>query len=182
MSLSIQAESSTTKNASENLCHMRPAQRTDKAFRYHWALLVGPKKETTEGVPGFRYHVRNTPAAGWKYEEEELKNVQNTINLLARIVIAKVEDHSRLVAILRRLPVIQNDPSWRCRSWIGSALEELARDGKAVGTSHLDWAKVEATARQYVADKVAAGRYLRGEDMLPPKPTWDMMESKETVA
>jgi len=61
-------------------------------------------------------------------------------------------------------------------------LAELARDGKAVGTSQLDWEVVEATARQYVARKAAAGRYERVEDVLKPKPTWDMLEGQETVA
>ncbi|KAK0288901.1 hypothetical protein LTR91_018412 [Friedmanniomyces endolithicus] len=106
----------------------------------------------------------------------------STTNLLARILIAKVEDHNRVVAILRSLPVVQDDPAWRCRAWIATALAELARDGKAVGTSQLDWAIVEATARQYVARKAAAGRYERVEDVLKPKPTWDMLEGQETVA
>nr|GFD58493.1 hypothetical protein [Tanacetum cinerariifolium] len=76
---------------------------------------------------------------------------------------------------------VQNDPNWRCRSWIANAWEKLAKDAKAVGTSQLNWAEVEVTARQYVARKAAAGRYQRAEDMLKPKPTWDMLENKETV-
>ncbi|KAK0934717.1 hypothetical protein LTR29_013724 [Friedmanniomyces endolithicus] len=139
--------------------------------KYHWGLLVGPKNESSTNVPGMRYHVKNTPTQGW-----------NTTNLLARILIAKIEDHNRVVAILRSLPVVQDDPAWRCRAWIAGALAGLARDGKAVGTSRLDWAVVEATARQYVARKAAAGRYERVEDVLKPKPTWDMLEGQETVA
>jgi hypothetical protein len=93
-----------------------------------------------------------------------------------------VEDQKRLTAILRSIPVVQNDPNWRCRSWIASALAELAKDGKAVGTSQLKWEKVEMTARQYVAQKAAAGRYQRAEQTLLPKPTWNMLENKEAVA
>ncbi|KAI5369202.1 hypothetical protein Slin14017_G000810 [Septoria linicola] len=174
----------------ENLrSHMSGALRdtiretsTQEFDRYHWGLIVGPKNETPSQVPGKRYHVRNTPTQGWKYEEAELHNVRTTNNLLARILIAKVEDHERLVAILRSIPIVQNDPNWRCRSWIANALAELAKDDKAVGTSQLNWAVVEMTARQYVARKTAAGRYQRAEDMLKPKPTWDMLENKETVA
>ncbi|KAK1074032.1 hypothetical protein LTR74_001278 [Friedmanniomyces endolithicus] len=150
--------------------------------KYHWGLLVGPKNESSTKVPGVRYHVKNTPTQGWKYEEIELDNILSTTNLLARILIAKIEDHNRVVAILRSLPVVQDDPAWRCRAWIASALAELARDGKAVGTSQLDWGVVEATTRQYVARKAAAGRYERVEDVLKPKPTWDMLEGQETVA
>jgi hypothetical protein len=60
-------------------------------------------------------------------------------------------------------------------------LAEIARDGKAVGTSELDWQKIEATVRQYVGEKAAAGRYQNAADMLKPKPTWDMLENKETA-
>lgn len=160
---------------------IRKAQ-TERLFRYHWGLLIGPKNESSDNVPGMRYHVKNTPMQGWKYEEVELDNILSTSNLLARILIAKVEDYKRVVAILRSLPIVQDDPSWRCRTWIASALTELARDSKAVGTSQLDWERVEATARQFVANKAAAGRYQRREDVLKPRPTWDMLEGKETVA
>lgn len=102
-------------------------------------------------------------------------------NLLARVLIAKVEDHEHLAAIVRSQPVVQNDPSWRCRTWIAGVLNELARDGKAVGTSELDWEKIEATARQYVVSKLAAGRYGNSDLVVKPKPTWDMIENREIV-
>lgn len=106
---------------------------------------------------------------------------RSTTNLLARILIAKIEDQERLATILRNQPIVQNDPNWRCRTWIAGVLEELARDGKAVGTSQLNWEEVGATARQYVAKKVAAGRFDDTDRLLKPKPTWDMIENKETV-
>lgn len=69
-------------------------------------------------------------------------NVRVTAQLLARILIAKVEDHDRLTAILERVPLVQDDPEWRCRSWIASALEAIDKDGKAVGTSNLNWSEL----------------------------------------
>lgn len=119
---------------------------------------------------------------GWIYEEREISNVRTTNNLLVRILVAKVEDHKRLDTILRSLPVVQDDPEWRCRTWIASALAELAKDGKPVGISQLEWEKIELIARQYVAQKAAAGRYQRSEVLLKPKSTWDMLENKETVS
>lgn len=59
---------------------------------------------------------------------------------------------------------------------------ELAKDGKAVGTSQLDWRKVEEMARQYVGQKTASGRYQRASEVFKPKPTWDMLEGRETVS
>ena len=59
---------------------------------------------------------------GWEYEEVPLANVQSTNSLLARIVVAKIEDEPRLIQILQTTPVVQNDPTWRCRSWVADVL------------------------------------------------------------
>jgi hypothetical protein len=109
-------------------------------------------------------------------------NIQVTVQLLARILIGKVEDLDRLDTILESVPVIQGDPNWRCKSWIVSAVEAIAKDGKAVGTSILDWAKIEELGRRYVTEKTAAGRYNERSLLEGPRPTWGMLENKETVA
>ncbi|KAI0532519.1 hypothetical protein GGR58DRAFT_517658 [Xylaria digitata] len=148
--------------------------------RYHWGFLIGPKVEREDVVPGIRYHVKNSPL-GWTYEEVSLENIRNAINLLARILVAKIENEPRLIALLRRLPVTQGDPNWRCRTWIASALAEIEKDGKCVGTAELNWQKIEAFARQYVGGKTANGRYQSALDLLKAKPTWNMLENKESV-
>lgn len=159
----------------------RPQPELIVLHRYHWGFLVGPKLEKEPQVAGVRYHVKNLPIKGWLYEEITLANVQNTTSLLARIVVAKVTDEERLVDILRGTPVVQNDPNWRCRTWVADALSRLERDGRAVGTAQLDWGKIEALGREYVAKKTAAGRYSKTLDMELPRPTWDMLEGRETV-
>jgi hypothetical protein len=142
--------------------------------------LIGPKAESKDVIPGARYHVKNSPF-GWTYEEIPLENVRTTNSLLARILIAKIEDEKRLIALFRWLPVVQSDCKWRCRTWIASALAEIAKDGKCVGTAELNWEKIETVARQYVGDKTASGRYRSAADMLKPKPTWDMLDNTESV-
>ena len=82
------------------------------------------------------------------YEEKSVSDVRSTNTLLARIVIAKVEDEQRLISLLRNLPIVNGDPNWRCRSWVGQALMAIAKEGKCVGTSELDWGVIEAFARQ----------------------------------
>ncbi|KAH7360185.1 hypothetical protein BKA65DRAFT_448361 [Rhexocercosporidium sp. MPI-PUGE-AT-0058] len=149
--------------------------------KFHWAFLIGPKTEKGVDLPGLRFHVKNTPINGWVYEEKGVSDVRATNTLLARIVIAKVEDEKRLINLLRNLPIVNGDPDWRCRSWLAQALVEIARDGKCVGTSELDWRKIEVFAREYVAKKTAAGRYERAEDVSKPKPTYDLLERKEAV-
>lgn len=132
-------------------------------------------------VPGMRCHVKNSPFGGWIYEEVSLQNVKNTTTLLARIMIAKVEDQNRLLSIFRETPVIQDDPEWRCRTWIADVLQRISRDGHAVGTSELDWVKIETFARNYVARKANEGRYMHGADMAKDKPMWNLIEGKEAI-
>ncbi|KAH9830695.1 hypothetical protein Tdes44962_MAKER09006 [Teratosphaeria destructans] len=148
------------------------------ARKYHWGFLVGPKAERKEEVPGTSYHVKNSTCAGLGVP---VPNVRGTSNLLARVLIAKITDPKRLVEILRSQPLVQNGPDWRCRTWVASVLKALAKDGTAVGTSRLNWETVEATSRRYVASEIAEGRYEHSDDLFRPKPTWDMLEDKETV-
>ncbi|POR32556.1 Uncharacterized protein TPAR_07232 [Tolypocladium paradoxum] len=159
----------------------RPVLNSPTLRRYHWAFLVGPKVEAGKAVPGMRYHVKNFPGSRWVYEELEAKDVRWTNRLLARIVVAKIEDQGRLVDIMRNTPVVQGDDSWRCRSWIADVLARLDRDDRAVGTAKLGWGEIEAKARAYVAEKDAAGRYSTVDELLKPKPTWDLLAGKEIV-
>ncbi|KHO00644.1 uncharacterized protein MAM_01422 [Metarhizium album ARSEF 1941] len=150
--------------------------------KYHWGFLIGPKNEATGQTPGLRCHVKNHPVAGWVYEEVELPNLKSTNNLLARLVVAKVEDEKHLLKTLRETAVIQDDFNFRCRTWMADALYRISKaEPRVVGTSELDWSRIEQNARRYVENKVAAGRYLEAERMLEPKPTWDMMEQREII-
>ena len=121
-------------------------------------------------MPGKRYHVKNLPAdrrqypyGRWVFDEVDLANAQFSYNLLVRVLIGKIEDEKKLARIIKSVPVISNDVNWRCRTWCANVLEALAKDGKALGTAELDWAKIEAAARDYVRTKTAAGRYSREE-------------------
>lgn len=125
--------------------------------------------------------MKNVYAEGWMYEEVPLLDVRNTVNLLARVLIAKIEDESRLLQILRDNDIVQNDPNWRCRTWVSAALDKLSRDGKAVGTSQLNWQTIETVARRYVGGKAEKGRYKVAENPPKPRPLYDLLENKEIV-
>ena len=142
--------------------------------------------EKAAQVPGRRCHVKNRPnpngpGSVWQYEEVKLQNVQNTTTLLVRVMIGKIENLARLITILRSIPVIQNDPGWRCRTWCTNALAAIAADGKAVGTSVLDWQRIEQAARWYAGQKTAQGRFATSALLTTPKPTWDLLENKEMI-
>ena len=96
-------------------------------------------------------------------------------------MIAKIIDEERLVDIIRNTRIVQNDPDWRCRSWVAACLATIEQDGQCVGTAQLDWSKIEPKARNYVAEKTAAGKYGSGADMQLPKPTFDMLEDREII-
>ncbi|OIW31575.1 hypothetical protein CONLIGDRAFT_229671 [Coniochaeta ligniaria NRRL 30616] len=157
---------------------------------YHWGFIIGPKEDkkgkATELPAGLRCHVRNrgkknVPGGEWYYEERPLANAQTSLQLLARIVVAKIEDEQRLLKIIRDAPVISGDSNWRCRTWVADILQRLKADGKAVGSSELDWARIEAFGRQYVASKNASKRYDTQDLVLGPKPTYDLIEDKEIM-
>ncbi|GAO20120.1 hypothetical protein UVI_02061590 [Ustilaginoidea virens] len=160
-----------------------PSGNTENEERkYHWGFLIGPKEEMSEAVRGRRCHVKNRPLQGWVYDDVKIENVRNSTQLLVRIVIAKVEDEKRLRSLLREVPIVQDSPDWRCRTWVANALRILKADSKALGTSMLDWRKIEMTAREYVAKKVAQGRFATSEDLMQPKPTWDLINNEEVVS
>ena len=89
--------------------------KLSSSYRYHWGFVIGPKNAE---ISGMRHRFKNHPVHNWVYEEIPLANVRSTNNLLARIVIAKIQDETRLVEIIRNTPVIHNDPDWRCRTWV----------------------------------------------------------------
>ncbi|KAK6840103.1 hypothetical protein PG987_005969 [Apiospora arundinis] len=137
--------------------------------------------EKEKVVPGERYHVKNDPHGRWVFEALRLENVRSTATLLVRVVIAKITDERRLIQLLRQVPVVQDDPEWRCRTWVAQVLQAIERDGHCVSSAVLNWPIIEAKAREYAAAKAAAGRYGLGKDMLAPKPTYNILERRETV-
>ncbi|KAM0417369.1 hypothetical protein ACHAPT_012603 [Fusarium lateritium] len=149
--------------------------------RYQWGFLVGPKVEDQEVVQGMRYHVKNLTSQGWVYEKAELSNVRTTGNLLVRVLIAKVANEERLADIFQNVPVVQDDPGWRCRTWVANALRAVKEDGRAVGRAVLNWENIEDVARRYAGEKIDGGRFKDPALAQMPKPTWDMLENREIV-
>lgn len=161
--------------------------------RYHWALLVGPKKESGP-VAGQRYHVKNQPIAPrWYYDAHPTQDVRVTAQLLARVTIAKIVDEARLINILENVPVDPPDwdgkkndrePKWTCRIWVIAALKAIRADGGAVGTNVLDDIEgpngiIEKT-KAFVDRQIEARRYGSGTDAMAPKPLLDLLTGKES--
>ena len=120
----------------------------------------------------------------WIYEARTC-NVFMTTMLLVRIMVGKVERKDRLEEIMRSVPIVQGDPEWNCVLWVKEALARLKVDGKAMGTSQIDWQRVRDAAMEYVQRKRDEHRFESSSagtfDMRKP-PTFDLVEGKEVIA
>ncbi|KAI2084927.1 hypothetical protein LOZ36_004428 [Ophidiomyces ophidiicola] len=153
---------------------------------YHWAIIVGPKKEG-DGKLGYRYHVKHVlvPAAlgqvKWEYQAIEIPLFQ-TAMLLGRIMVAKVTDGTQLHRSLAAVPIIQNNPEWTCRTWVKDAVASLEADGKSLGTRVTNWEEIEKTANEYIGTKRQQRRYDgSGPWKFRTVPTFDLIQKKETI-
>lgn len=145
--------------------------------------MVGPKSEV-DRAQGKRYHAIEKPKPGggteWYFEERDC-HLTPTKMLLARVMVAKIEDSSRLIDVLRGTPV-QNKPGWNCVTWIEEALANLQQDGKALGTSVIDWGKVRDAVMAYCQRKRDEHRFDgKGNFDMSKVPTYDLIEGKEVV-
>lgn len=162
-----------------------------KPNRYHWAFIIGPKREGN-GANGRRCHAKESvqifagiPQNTWMYENREI-SLQPTSAILVRIVIGKVADRTRLINVFAKTPIragYAGYESWNCVSWVQEALTWAAQDGKTLGTSHTDWKYVGDTVIWYVAKKAADHRFDgQGQFDQGKVATWDAIEGKELVA
>ena len=161
------------------------ALQTNMLTRYHWALISGPKKDDAN-VKGVRYDAKERITKSGKtewYFEERRGGVDGNGMLLIRLIVAKVARPSELVHILRQVPVKQGVPGWNCVAWVNEALEKLEAHGKVLGTHRTEWLDVTDTALWYVEKKKCEHRFDgKGDYDTSNVPTYDLMESKETVA
>ncbi|KAH0829867.1 hypothetical protein AYO21_10175 [Fonsecaea monophora] len=98
--------------------------------------------------------------------------------LLVRVLIDKVNDPSRLDAILCQTPVKDGAKDWNCVAWLKDALELVGKDKAALGTSVIAWDTVRKAAMEYCNQKKSAGRFSTRYD-LEKIPTYDLLERKE---
>ncbi|KAI1881732.1 hypothetical protein JX265_000558 [Neoarthrinium moseri] len=156
--------------------------------KYHWALLTGPKTERDEPT-GKRYHakeqmisIRGHIQSQWQFDERDVSMLATSM-ILVRIVVGKIKDRKRVASILRSIPIRGDQPGWNCVGWVKEALEALGKDGKALGTSVIDWRTIRDAALSYVRHKEAQhrfdGRAQAGIFNARQVPTYDLIETKQ---
>lgn len=104
--------------------------------------------------------------------------------LLVRLVVGKVRrrDRVKLAATLRKVPVLNNDPSFNCVAWVRNALEVLA-EGKVARSANLDWNRIRQKALRYCLEKTVQHRFDgRGSFDLDRVATYDTLIGMETIS
>jgi hypothetical protein len=97
-------------------------------------------------------------------------------------MIGSVEDKTRLVSVLRNTPIQQGQPGWNCVIWVKEVLAGLKDDGKAMGTSVLEWESVREETMKYSQRKRDQPRFDgQGSSDSSKAPTYDLVEEKETI-
>jgi hypothetical protein len=134
---------------------------------YHYALHVSPKLEDPN--PGtlcaMKYHSKNilqnadgVVSIPWIYAAEPI-NPNSDARLLVRVLLGKVTDQKRFEALMESVPVIQDDPSFRCVEWVQTAVEKLAGSDVVKCSGKLEWDTVKRTALDFVERKKKEGRF-----------------------
>lgn len=157
--------------------------------RYHWALLVGPKKESKDPQleEGTKFHAKEfpkSPGPGFEFRFEERPVSMMPVDMiLVRIVLAKVEDTSKLAQLLRQIPIGQREEGgWNCFAWVREALVHIERSEGVVGTGVLGWEDVREAALSYCRQKRDQRRFDgSGKYDSTQVPTFDMVLMKETA-
>ncbi|KAI3399149.1 hypothetical protein diail_7728 [Diaporthe ilicicola] len=167
--------------------------------KYHWALLVGPKYEDSNSK-GKRFHVKETMTAvdgrtksRWVYEERDI-SMNPTAMILVRVVIGKVASAERVAAVLRQVPVRDNQSGWNCVWWLREALGMLRAGGggKALARSSSSsssvpsWEEAGEAAMGFVRRKEREhrfdGRAAPGWFDMNRVATFDLLRGEEVVA
>jgi hypothetical protein len=165
--------------------------------RYHWALLVGPKHEDSNSK-GKRFHVKETMTtvdgrtqSRWVFEEREI-GMNPTAMILVRVVVGKVSNAERVAAVLREVPVRDNQSGWNCVWWLREALEMLRADGKALSGGRASplpaasWEEAGEAALGFVRRKEREHRFdgkaAPGWFDMSRVATYDLLRREEVVA
>ncbi|KAG5790717.1 hypothetical protein H9Q69_010230 [Fusarium xylarioides] len=160
--------------------------------KYHWAILIGPKKEGA-GAQGKRFHatesmtvVNGQAQPVWQFEERDIR-MEPTNMILVRVIVGKVRKRDQVEAILRSIPVRGQTPGWNCVHWVQEALETLQQhqeSGQRILENYrLNWDTVRYWELWYVQYKEAEHRFdgqaAPGTFDMGKVPTYDLLKESE---
>lgn len=159
---------------------------------YHYALLVIPKRGTTQSdTTATKCHALDTLqnisgklSHPWRYECAPVANLQHETWLLACVIFAKVVDGAALVSEFEGVPVYQfDDPdiakaeAFDCVAWVRAAVERSRRSSAL--SSIAVFQDIEQAALEYVERKKSKGRWAKSGQR--GKPILDLLQDRELV-
>ena len=105
-----------------------------------------------------RYHIEHAHGMErpYFYVEDDARNLSASDAIMVRVAVAKVVDTARLQTILREAPIMQDDISWNCLSWVRECFERLVSDGQPCVKGYVgagDWNDIEKKTRAYAKRK-----------------------------
>lgn len=106
--------------------------------------------------------------------------------VLIRVTVGKVVDEARLKALIRDIPIPEDDPTFTCRTWVRNVYVKLIEDNSRCVKSYLsdeDWRGIEMCARKYCKRKRDQRRFTNLEGSWDPEkiPTFNFWEKRETT-
>lgn len=123
----------------------------------------------------------------WVFEERDI-GMNPTAMILVRVIIGKVANLERLAAVLRDVPVRDNQSGWNCVWWLREALDMLRADGKALSgkSPASEWEQAGEAALGFVRRKEREhrfdGRAAPGWFDMSRVATYDLLSGEEVVA
>lgn len=166
---------------------------------YHWALVLSTKdspdldEDTSHAPDSYRWHLTNVPSTPRKadtrlvpwYKEQGEISMFASISLIARFTLAqfKASKHAatirRINEVVDNVVIVQDDPNFRCRTWLKLVVEGLMR-AEIIKLNLVDADLLESRAINE-ADNVMKG-IAAGEIVIDRKsaiPTFDMRLHKK---
>ena len=161
------------------------------ASSYRWAIIIGSRPQIEQPRRGevctsrlFTIKRRASGGVGWWWSYEEHNADEDSNDILARVMFAKIADRGAFERILSSMDIKYWDTKWTSYDWAKDVVERLYSSGAALSNNFGGWESIERKCVDLVEMKMEAGRYeakTDGEQSRDGIPTWDLEQDEETV-
>jgi hypothetical protein len=151
-------------------------------LRFQWALVQGPKPEQRNSW-GYQFYTfpARIDGRGEMIYNEISQGFGKEPAPLVRMVIGKIHDVPRLFCVMRSVRIAR-ERTWDGAAWVRDALNALQEDGRAMGTSVLEWDTVKHEVLNYLRYKDGQHRFDgRGNFDTSRPATYDLLRRVEVI-
>ncbi|KAH7910144.1 hypothetical protein BJ138DRAFT_1114353 [Hygrophoropsis aurantiaca] len=141
-------------NSRKNRLYMSFYVRSSKIDQFHTGLTLTPKNPSAGKLETWRYHVKNvidpiTKTEIWKYEGVLVPNT--VVEMAACVFLGKLSSDVTSESIndlLERVPLKQDDKTWRCHDWVWDAVKALV-DESILTNPNVNAQQIWQTGRKF---------------------------------